>query len=134
LESSTPQFFFPAIAALLLNATAIVAAPLAPPVAPVREVTDSYFGTTMVDPYRYMENLKDPEVAGWMKAQADYTRNVLDLIPQRAEVLKEIETYGDAAPARVSGVQINAGYTYYEKRKANENIGKVYVRRGFGGN
>ena len=30
-----------------------------PPVAPVRPVTDTYFGTPVVDPYRYLENLKD---------------------------------------------------------------------------
>jgi prolyl oligopeptidase len=35
---------------------------ISPPVAPVRPVTDEYFGTKVVDPYRYMENLKDPEV------------------------------------------------------------------------
>ncbi|HLJ40518.1 MAG TPA: hypothetical protein VKT50_03420 [Candidatus Acidoferrales bacterium] len=45
-----------------------------PPVAPVRPVTDEYYGTKIVDNYRYMENLKDPEVQQWMKAQADYTR------------------------------------------------------------
>jgi len=28
------------------------------PVAPVRAVTKEYFGTKVVDPYRYMENLK----------------------------------------------------------------------------
>src|SRR5438876_5127915 len=32
---------------------------LAPPVAPVRAVTDDYYGTTVVDPYRYMEDLQN---------------------------------------------------------------------------
>src|SRR6185436_13043966 len=31
-------------------------------------------------------------------------------------------------PARVSGVQVNNGYYYYLKRRANENIAKLYVR------
>jgi hypothetical protein len=35
-------------------------APPSPPVAPVKPVTDDYYGTKIVDPYRYMENLKDP--------------------------------------------------------------------------
>ena len=34
------------------------------PVAPVRPVTDDYYGTKIVDPYRYMENLQDPEEIG----------------------------------------------------------------------
>ena len=47
--------------------------PSKPPTAPVREVTDDYFGTKVTDPYRYMEDLKDPEVIAWMKAQDAYT-------------------------------------------------------------
>jgi Prolyl oligopeptidase, N-terminal beta-propeller domain len=45
------------------------------PNAPVREVTDDYFGTKVSDPYRWLENTKDPEVIAWMKAQNDYTRS-----------------------------------------------------------
>jgi len=36
-----------------------------PPVAPVRPVTTTYFGTAVTDDYRYMENLQDPEVRAW---------------------------------------------------------------------
>src|ERR1700748_3797636 len=43
----------------------------APPVAPVRPVTTDYFGTAVTDNYRYMENLQDPQVQAWMKAQND---------------------------------------------------------------
>ena len=42
-----------------------------PPVAPVRTVTDTYFGQQVVDPYRYLENQKSPEVIAFMKGQAD---------------------------------------------------------------
>jgi hypothetical protein len=64
--------------------------PSSPPVAPVKPVTDDYYGTKVVDPYRYMENLKDPEVQTWMKAQNDYTRAVLESIPGRQR-RREIE-------------------------------------------
>jgi prolyl oligopeptidase len=113
---------------------ATVAAQTKPPVAPVKNVSDTYFGTAVVDPYRYMENLKDPEVAAWMKAQADFTRKTLDRIPQRDALLNEVTTYGDAAASRVSSVQIVDDMVYYLKRNANENLPKLYVRRGFGGN
>ena len=52
-----------------------------PPVAPVRPVTDTYFGQQVVDPYRYLEDQKSPEVIAFMRGQADYTRAVLDSIP-----------------------------------------------------
>ena len=47
---------------------------------------------------------------------------------------RRITTFGDAAPARVSSVQISGEYFYYLKRKADENIAKLYVRRAAGGN
>ena len=53
----------------------------APPRALVREVTDEYFGTQVIDPYRWLEKTSDPEVAAWMRAQNDYTRAVLAKSP-----------------------------------------------------
>ncbi len=118
--------------ALSCLATIALAQP-APPVAPVRNVTDVYFGTSVDDPYRYMEDMKNPEVAAWLKAQADYTKAVLAKIPQRDAILKEVTTFGDAAPARVTSVQVTGENLYYLKRKADENIGKLYVRKASGG-
>ena len=119
-------------AATYFLATLALAQP-SPPVAPVRNVADAYFGTTVDDPYRYMEDIKNPEVEAWLKAQAGYTNAVLAKIPQRDEILKEVTTFGDAAPSRVTSVQLMGDHVYYLKRKADENIGKLYVREGFGG-
>ena len=104
------------------------------PAAPaVRNVTDTYFGVTVQDPYRYFENLKDPEVAAWMKGEAAYAKSVLGSIPGRNDLLKEIQLRGDAVSARVSGVQVVGSKVYYEKRLATDNIFKLYVRDGFKG-
>ncbi len=105
----------------------------APPAAPVRDVTDTYFGVSVPDPYRYLEELKNPEVAAWVKGQADYARKTLDRIPGRAALLKRITELGDAAPARVAGVQFNNGSYYYLKRLSNQNIPRLYVRVGLAG-
>jgi prolyl oligopeptidase len=103
------------------------------PVPPVRPVTDTYFGTTVSDPYRYFEDLKNPEVAAWMKAQADHARSALDRIPGRNALLREVQQYGDAAAARIFNLQVVGNKIYHEKRLANENIPKPYVREGFNG-
>jgi hypothetical protein len=78
------------------------------PPAPVRPVTDEYFGTKVVDPYRYMENLNDLEVQSWMKAQNDYTRAVLASIPGRAQILDRLRELDKSAPADISDVRRNA--------------------------
>jgi prolyl oligopeptidase len=121
-----------ALPALVL-ASLCVAAQDKPPVPPVRAVTDTYFGKTVSDPYRYFEDLKNPEVAAWMKAQADYTRSMLDRIPGRDTLLKEVQQYGDDAAARIFNLQIVGDKIYYEKRLASENIPKLYMRDGFDG-
>ena len=118
---------------LAVAAFAIAAAPTPPPLAPVHTVSDTYFGVTVPDPYRYLENMKDPEVAAWMKAQADFARATLDRIPGRSALLARIAELGDAVPARVSAVQVNNGHYYYLKRSATENIPKLYVRAGLAG-
>ena len=123
----------PAAGTLLLVASALAAAPPKPPVAAARDATDTYFGLAVADPYRYMENMKDPEVVAWMKAQADYANALLKSIPGRDALYNEIVQRGDAVSARVFDVQVVGSKFYYQKRLANENIPKLYVRDGLRG-
>src|SRR4030095_1948009 len=74
----------------------------APPVAPVREVADDYHGTRIVDPYRYMENLKNPETLAWMKAQSEYANGALDRLPARKALLERIRELDNGAPYTIS--------------------------------
>jgi prolyl oligopeptidase len=99
-------------------------------VAPIRPVTDDYFGTKVTDPYRYLENLKDPETQAWMKRQNDYARAVLARIPGRKELLARITQLDQAAPARVFNVsRLPGGRYFYMKRLASEDVAKLYMRQ-----
>jgi prolyl oligopeptidase len=62
-----------------------------PPVAPVRNVVDEHFGVKVDDPYRYMENLEDPEVQTWFKGQADYSAQILGQIPGRDALFQRLK-------------------------------------------
>ncbi|MGN6453498.1 MAG: prolyl oligopeptidase family serine peptidase [Steroidobacteraceae bacterium] len=46
-------------------------------------VSDSYFGTKVADPYRWLENLDSPEVQAWVKSQNDISRPRLAELPAR---------------------------------------------------
>jgi prolyl oligopeptidase len=110
------------------------AAPTAPPKAPVRPVVDEYFGSKVVDPYRYIENTNDPEVRSWFKAEDDYTRAALLRIPGRRQLLERIRQLNQSAPAKVSDVQrFQGGRYYYKKVLATEEISKLYERVGLDG-
>ena len=104
-----------------------------PPAAAVRPVTDDYFGRKVVDDYRYFENLKDPEVQRWMKAQADYTRATLDALPGYSKLLTRIAELDESEPAQVTGLQIVAGRYYSLRTPANAQSPKLYVRDGING-
>jgi prolyl oligopeptidase len=124
-----------AISAVLAGACALAHAATTPlPVAPVRAASDVYFGTTVTDSYRYMEDLSAPEVQQWAKAQADHTRAVLDAIPGRAALLARIRELDDSVKERVQGVSLSGGgRVFYEKRGADDNQLKLYVRQGYRG-
>ncbi|MGC2163339.1 MAG: prolyl oligopeptidase family serine peptidase [Silvibacterium sp.] len=104
-----------------------------PPVAAVRPVSDTYYGQTVVDPYRWLENLKSPEVKDWMRAQANYTRAVLDSMPRRKQFASEMERYLNAPEATISDVQLAGQYVFYRKRLRSQNQADLYVRKASGG-
>ncbi len=103
-----------------------------PPVALVRPVTDDYFGTKVIDPYRYMENLKDPEVQAWFKGQDDYTRAVLARIPGRQQLLERIKQLDQSVP-RVSASRLPGDLYLVQKRLPTEDVYKLYLRQGLNG-
>src|SRR3954471_4014553 len=76
-----------------------------PPVAPVRPMVEEHFGTKIVDPYRYMENFRDPEVQAWGKGQADYATKTLATIPGREKLLARIRELDAGAPYRLHVVR-----------------------------
>jgi prolyl oligopeptidase len=104
----------------------------APPTAPVRPVTEDYFGTQVVDNYRYLEDLKDPQVQGWMKAQADYTRAVLDQLPGRQALLARIHELSNADIHRAGFVRRGQRY-FYLLFEPNVSVPKLYYRDGLKG-
>ena len=103
-----------------------------PLVAPVRAVVDDYYGNKVSDPYRFMENLNDPEVQAWMKAQNDYTAATLAGIPGRAKLLARIRELGQSTPG-VWARRLPGDLYLILKALPNENVSKIYLRRGLDG-
>ena len=132
------SFFFRVPRALL--AIAFVAEPLglhaadalSQPVAPIVTATDTYFGTTVVDPYRWMEDLKSPPVQTWMKAQAAYTKDYLAKLPGRDALSKEIQAL-DNASTRVTGLNLSGSRYFYMKTRPSDQTPKLYARDGLTG-
>jgi len=108
--------------------------PSPPQAAPVRPVTNDYFGVKVEDPYQYFENTKDPEVQAWFKAQNDYTRAILAAIPNRKALLERIKQLDEAAPAKVNSVfRLATGRYFYLKTLPQDIQAKMYMRDGLTG-
>ena len=101
-------------------------------VAPVRPVTTDYFGTRVVDNYSYMENLGDPEVQAWMKAQAQHTRARLDAIPGRKALQERIHALVNADLSRRDFVRRGERY-FYQVVEPGAQLPKLYYRDGLQG-
>src|ERR1700733_8302874 len=97
------------------------------PVARVAVVKDTYFGETLSDPYRWMENDKDPQWLPFLKGQNTHARAVLDTIPHRDRLLTRIgQLSGDAALTRVA---VRArGRLFFEQRPGGADNFKLFVR------
>lgn len=115
-------------ALLMLAASAAAAADIPPaPVARVEVVTDTYFGETITDRYRWMENDKDPDWLPFLKQQNAHARAVLDSLPKREELLKRIQQLsGDIASP--SDVQKAGARLFYLQRPVGSNNFKLFVR------
>jgi prolyl oligopeptidase len=97
------------------------------------DASDTYFGKTYQDPYRWLENLKAEDVGAWFKAQATLTDSLLAKIPARDELVKEWTALDKLRPARYNDIQFENGRVFYKKTLGGESIGKLYYRDGWDG-
>lgn len=94
------------------------------------DVSDTYFGITYKDPYRWLENLSSPEVSQWIKQQADYTNSVLSGISGRDELTAEWKTIDKNQAVQYGPIDYINGRLFYFKRNPGEKVKKLYYRNG----
>jgi prolyl oligopeptidase len=102
-----------------------------PPPTEAKPVTENIHGTTLTDPYRWLEDAKSPETRAWIGQQMKYTEQYLSQVKIRPEIVQEL-----AKLERVESYSIpieRGGDYFFKKRLADENQGSIYVRRGLHG-
>ncbi len=87
-------------------------------------VKDDYFGTSVADPYRWLENDTSAATAAWVKAENDLTQSYLSQIPFREAIKKRYETLFNfekySAPFR------QGKHIYYYKNSGLQNQSVLY--------
>ena len=87
-------------------------------------VIDTYFGTQVADPYRWLENDMSKETAAWVKEENEVTQKYLRAIPFRDAIKKRYENLFNyekySAPFKESK------YTYYYRNSGLQNQNVIY--------
>jgi prolyl oligopeptidase len=98
---------------------------------PKQPVADTIFGKVVMDEYRWLEEVSDPKVQHWMKAQAAFSDSVLNSIPGRNVLMEEFKRLGEKTSTNFSIFTFREGGRYfYTKALAGENVAKLYYRNG----
>jgi prolyl oligopeptidase len=104
--------------------------PLPPEVEKI-PVTDNYFGTKVVDDYRWLEDGKSTETRAYIEAENAYTARYLKQAHMRADVADDLEGLENVSEAKIP---VARGDNYFfSKRVAGEQQFSIYVRRGWTG-
>ena len=89
---------------------------------------DTYFGTKVNDPYRWMEDDLSAETAAWVKAENELTFTYLDKIPFRDSLRARMTSLWDY-PKFTPPFQVGQRYFYY-KNEGLQNQSVLYQMPG----
>ena len=96
-------------------------------------ITDTYFGTTYTDNYRWLEDIKDPSVVSWFKDEADLTNATMNKVSGRNELIAEWKSLDKLQPPTYNYRSKEGGRIFYHKTMPGEKVSKVYYREGDNG-
>ncbi len=105
---------------------------LAYPSPPSHQASDVYFGTTVDDPYRNLENPNDPQTRAWAAAESDLARRFIHEQPDYAAIRARVEALAKGSPSR-SGLRIAGGRWVYLRRTPPAPQAVLVVRDGESG-
>lgn len=89
------------------------------------DASDTYFGKTYSDPYRWLENLKDKEVEAWFTDQAALTESVLKKIPGRQTLVDEWTALDKLKPASYGRVIYENGRNLLQEDHGRRERGEA---------
>ncbi len=85
---------------------------------------DTYFGTEVNDPYRWLEDDKSAETAAWVKEENKVTFDYLTKIPFRNKIKERMEKLWNYE--KISAPFKEGGYTYFYKNNGLQNQSVLY--------
>jgi prolyl oligopeptidase len=88
------------------------------------DTMDVYFGDSIQDPYRWLEDDNSEETKAWVKAQNEVTFGYLDKIPFRKQIKERLEKLWNYE--KISAPFKEGDYTYFYKNDGLQNQSVLY--------
>ena len=93
-------------------------------------VTYEHFGTTVNDPYRWLEDDLADDTKAWVEAQNELTFNYLEKIPFREKLKKQLTEIWNYE--KISSPFNEGNYTYFYKNDGLQQHSVLYRKKGDG--
>jgi prolyl oligopeptidase len=107
------------------------AAPAAPPRAKVDVVEETVQGHKITDSYRWLEDANSAETQEFVGAELAYTRGILDPLPGRDRIHRELTEL--LSIGSIGTPQVGGKYYFYLRREGTQNQAVLLVREGIHG-
>lgn len=95
------------------------------------DVTDNYHGTSVADPYRWLEDDNSEETKAWVQQQNKVTNDYLVSIPYRDKVKKRLEELWNYP--KYGSPSKKGDYYYFSKNDGLQNQSVIYRQKGLNG-
>jgi len=92
------------------------------------DVADDFFGTTVVDPYRWLEDAEAAEVQEWTQTQMDFAVEVLTRMPGREAFKQQLEAVWDYP--KYSTLVKKENRIFFTKNDGLQPQAVLYVQEG----
>ncbi|MEM1258103.1 MAG: prolyl oligopeptidase family serine peptidase [Bacteroidota bacterium] len=92
------------------------------------DTVDTYFGTDVPDPFRWLEDDMSPETEAWVKEQNQVTFGYLDKIPFRSALKNRLEKLWNYE--KLGSPFKEGDYAYFYKNDGLQNQYVVYRKKG----
>ena len=112
------------VMAILISCTGLVKKTIEYPLTKKGDVIDSYFGTKVPDPYRWLEDDKSTETSAWVKEQNKVTFGYLEAIPYREDIKSRLEKMWNYE--KYTAPQKEGAYTYFSRNNGLQNQFVIY--------